>query len=70
LQVKEHLGIGPSLGLAARRGIPLAVIVGLRERTEGTAVLRDMEERTQRTVPLWDLGQAVLAAWEERRERR
>ncbi|MBC7223444.1 MAG: ATP phosphoribosyltransferase regulatory subunit, partial [Anaerolineae bacterium] len=39
LQVKAHLGPGPSLRLADRRGIPVAVIVGGQEQAEGTAVL-------------------------------
>ena len=68
LQVKEHLGIGPSLGLAARRGIALAVIVGAQERAEGAAILRRMEARTQERVPFPALAQAVLAAQEGRRK--
>ncbi|MGQ9456898.1 MAG: ATP phosphoribosyltransferase regulatory subunit [Anaerolineae bacterium] len=62
LQVKEHLGLGPSLSLAGRRGIPLAVIVGAQERAEGTAILRHMEARTQERLPLSGLAGAVLAS--------
>jgi len=62
LQVKAHLGLGPSLRLAHRRGIPLVVIAGAEEREGETALLRQMSQRTQQAVPLPHLPSAVLDA--------
>jgi histidyl-tRNA synthetase len=57
-------GRGPSGALkhADRQHIPLAVLVGERERTDGTVVLRRLGTRTETVLPVADLPLAALAA--------
>jgi histidyl-tRNA synthetase len=57
-------GRGPRAALryAAHEDIPLAVLVGERERTGGTVLLRRLATREERAVPLPELPGAALAA--------
>jgi histidyl-tRNA synthetase len=45
-------GPGPGLKAAERKGIRTAVLLGERERAEGTVVVKDLASRTQETVPV------------------
>ncbi len=54
-------GVGDHLRHAARRGVPFIAIVGPDEAASGTLTLRDLEARTQQTVPLADAVEAVQA---------
>src|SRR5262249_36792414 len=60
----ELRGRGPRAALryAAHEDVPLAVLVGERERTSGTALLRRLATREEREVPLPELPGAALAA--------
>jgi histidyl-tRNA synthetase len=53
---------GPRTALrhAAREGIPLAVIIGERERAEGAVVLRDLATHAERALPASELASAIL----------
>jgi histidyl-tRNA synthetase len=55
-------GPGGALKHADRQHIPLAVLVGERERADGTVVLRRLGARTETTVPVGDLPLAAMAA--------
>lgn len=53
----DPAGKGPGAGLkgAERKGLKRAVLLGEKEREEGTAVLKDLESRAQETVPRAEL---------------
>ncbi|KAA0253564.1 MAG: histidine--tRNA ligase [Acidobacteria bacterium] len=53
----DPAGKGPGAGLkgAERKGLKWAVLLGEKEREEGTAVLKDLESRAQETVPRAEL---------------
>ncbi|NLE76235.1 MAG: histidine--tRNA ligase family protein [Chloroflexi bacterium] len=62
LQVKEGVGLGQSLRLADRRGIPWVVIAGGDERARQAVLLRHLPSRTQQSVSLACLEEALAAA--------
>lgn len=57
-------GRGPRAALrhADREGVPLAVLIGQREREQGTVVLRELRAHAERAVPVAELPGAALAA--------
>jgi histidyl-tRNA synthetase len=55
-------GLKLALRHADREGVPLAVIVGERERATDSVVLRELATKRQRAVPLVALPDAVVAA--------
>jgi len=48
------------LRAAGRIGARVAVIIGENEQTEASAMVRDLDERSQQTVPLAELTETVL----------
>ncbi len=51
--------LSSQLAVAERLGIPYTIILGQKEVIDQTVILRDMESRSQRPVPLIDLAQAL-----------
>jgi len=45
-------GLGAQLGVAEKIGIPYALIFGQKEALENSVIVRDMQTRSQETVPL------------------
>ncbi len=58
----SDLKIGKQLELASARHARYAVVLGPVERARGAAVLKDLETRGQRDVPLAGLAEAVVTA--------
>jgi histidyl-tRNA synthetase len=56
----RHRGPRGALRHASREGIPLAVVIGERERQTDTVVLRDLAAEQQRSLPLAELPDAAL----------
>jgi histidyl-tRNA synthetase len=54
--------LGAQLRSAARKGIPFAVIVGPDETTRGEAVLKNLTDESQRTVPRAALAAEIRSA--------
>lgn len=54
-------GLSHQLGNAERLQIPYAIILGQREIIDGTVIVRNMETRSQETVPLEKLAEYVKA---------
>lgn len=52
-------GLKAALRHADREGIPLAVLIGERERAAGQAVVRQLRARTERAVPVAELADAA-----------
>ena len=59
LSLLGHRGIGDQLKYAARKGIPLGIILGSDEVAAGQAFVRDLATGEQSRVPLDDLPGAV-----------
>ncbi len=58
LDIREH-SVKAGLKYADRFAIPFVVIVGSREAAEGSAVVRNMGTREEKTVAVGQLGEAV-----------
>ncbi len=52
-------GVGAGLKLAAKRAIPLALIVGEDERRAGCVTLRDLRTSSERKLRLEELDEAL-----------
>jgi histidyl-tRNA synthetase len=65
IRVEYALGdlkIGKQLELASARRAAHAVVLGPEERARGVAVLKDLNTRSQRDVPLAELAETLVAA--------
>lgn len=51
--------LSAQIGIAEKLNIPYMIIIGQKEAYEGTAILRNMKNRSQETVPLLQLPQLV-----------
>lgn len=60
----EPKGLGPQLGFANKRGIPLAFIVGPDEAARGEVTLRNLRTGEQRAVSLVEVVEVARAALE------
>ncbi len=55
VQALSKDSLGAQLGVAEKSGIPYTIIFGQKEAMEGTVLVRNMETRSQETVPISEL---------------
>ncbi len=61
LSLRPDRSVGEQLKLADRKGVPLAVIIGVAELAEGRAALKDLRSGEQTTYPIEELAAAIRA---------
>ena len=65
LSLQPHRSVGDQLKLAARKGVPVAVILGSSELESSTATVKDLQSGEQRVVALDDLARVLRGVLEQ-----